>query len=140
MRIFFVVAVAVLLCGCGQTPKAGVARNKPEAGFLANPCCPTTYNFVEWDPRRAVPVILRKLDQLPGETNVARRCDVIQGALWEAEHCTNRCFTAIIKQGQRDPSAAVRAKTESMVERGLKELHAVKPPSGAGADDADGAQ
>jgi len=137
MKAYLACAAAVaLLCGCGQTPKAGVGPSKLEAEFLSDPRCQTTYYFVAQDPRQAVPAILKMLDHLPGETNVARRCDVIQGALWEAEHCTNRLYSAIIQRGRQDPAPAVRAKTDSMVARGLKKLKA----GAAGDDDADDAQ
>ena len=107
----------MLICGCVHTRTVKVPPSNAETAFFANPCCPTTYALVGEKKQAAVSLILKLLDRFPGETNAPIRCDVIQGALWRAEICTNTAFAPIIQRGTNDPSASVRAKTTHMFER-----------------------
>lgn len=113
-----ILIIATLTLGC-QSPRS-VSRVLPEdteegKQFLESPACPTTYGLVMKHKEAAVPLILTTLDRLPGETNVQTRCQIIQGALWKTQICTNSFFYPIIQRGSRDPSELVQAKTAGMI-------------------------
>lgn len=94
-------------------------ETKEEKRFVEHPCCPTTHSLVRTRRAAAVPLIVTTLDRLSGETNAPTRCDIIRGALWDPEVCTNTQFHAIIQRGTNDPSEAVRLKTSLMVSNAL---------------------
>jgi hypothetical protein len=114
----------MLSCGCQQTRSIAVSRTatEEEQRFAEAPCCPTTHGLVMAQHGDAVPLILATLDRLSGETNAPTRCSIIQGALWNADNCTNTPFQAIIERGNKDPSESVRLKTTRMVESRLEIL------------------
>ena len=113
-----IIFVALLfICGCGHTKCIIVPKNNQEAEFIDNPACRTTYDLVRLEHEAAVPLILEVLDLFPGETNASRRCEIIQGALWLPENCTNIHFQAIINKGINDASDSVKTKTTTMVGR-----------------------
>lgn len=122
---FRLLIALMLMSGCafGQTntPKV-VPSNKAEASFLADPGCYKAYRLVGDKKEAAVPLILEALDRFAGETNAETRCEIIQGALYKSENCTNTAFLAIIQKGTNDPSASVRAKTTKMVDGAMKKL------------------
>ncbi len=114
----------ISICGCQPTRSVQVSRTETEEErrFVADPCCQTTHGLVGTQHGAAVPLILATLDRLSGETNAWKRCSVIQGALWNADNCTNAQFHVIIERGNKDPSESVRVKTSHMVESRLKIL------------------
>ena len=128
MKRMTVIVAAITISGCVPTASVKVQRgertptNECMARFMTFPCCQTTYRLVDEQGANAVPVILKVLDRYPGETNALMRCQIIQGALWCPENCTNIHFQTIIQRGTNDPSALVISKTTNMVERAMKRL------------------
>lgn len=126
------VLAVMITAGCQQARVVNPDMAEGQS-YLMNPGCQTTYALVSEEGIAAVPLILMALDRYSGETNAQRRCLIIQGALWNGSNCTNSQFQTIIKRGSRDPSEAVREKTNKMLEKArqqAKRAARVEPLSG----------
>lgn len=128
MKLVIAVLVMTVTVSYGQstnlltTEKNQGTTNRWEVDFWRIPCCGTTYSLVGHQAENAVPAVLKALDHFSGETNAAIRCEIIRGALYRSEYCTNVHFQVIIQKGTNDPSESVRSQTTNMVARAIKRM------------------